>query len=71
MFEEGSFRCLVGPQLGLLLFIIQRCRFGAVLLAYSYSSTDIVLNMIKILLDKFGVFYGFVDLFAIYMRQSE
>ena len=38
---------------------------------YSYSFTDIVLNMIKILfLKNFEVFSGFVYLFAINKHQS-
>ena len=42
----------------------QRCGFGPFLLAYSYSSAGIVLNMIKILfLQKFEVFFVFFFLF--------
>ena len=47
--RKGPFWCLVGPRLGL----------HSRLLEYSYSSTDIVLNIIKILfLQKFEVYFG-------------
>ena len=51
---KGPFQCLVGPRLGvhvyLTLYILR------ILLVYSYSSANNVLNMIKILfLQKFEV----------------
>ena len=42
-----------------------------VLLEYSYSQGNIVLNMIKILFpQKFDIYFGFVYLFALSKHQS-
>ena len=67
---QRFFSVLIRPMIWVTP-LTECCRLG-MFYSYSYSSADILLNMIKLLFrQKFEVIFSFINLFAIYLLTSK